>query len=93
MEGWETRMKLFDWIFIISQFLPTVFCYAVGMIPQGIFLTVWLVFVGLGELVSIKVTKKSLSQNVQKHKMWKRIVLAILMTVAMAFLGLHFIWG
>ena len=86
-------MKINEWILTILQVGAAVFCFAVGMIPQGIFLTVWLVVFGIGELIAKKVTGKTLSGNVWEQPTWKRVVLSILMIAGMIALGWHFIWG
>jgi len=63
------------------------------MIPQGIFLSIWIVIFGIGELVSKKLTGKTLSGNVWKQKFGKRVIISLIMLAGMAALGFHFIWG
>jgi len=86
-------MKINEWILTIVQVIAPIFCFATGMIPQGIFLTVWLVIFGLGELVSKMTTGKTLSGNVWAQPTWKRVIISILMIAGMVALGFHFIWG
>ena len=86
-------MKPNEFVLTIVQLAAPIFCFAVGMVPQGIFLSVWVVFFGIGELVSKAVTGKTLSGNVWKQPTWKRVVLSIIMILGMVALGYHFIWG
>jgi len=86
-------MKPNEWILTILQLAAPIFCFSVGMIPQGIFLSIWVVVFGIGELVSKKITGATLSGNVWKQAKWKRVVLSIIMVAGMAALGFHFIWG
>ena len=85
-------MKPNEWVLTIVQVSAPVFCFAAGMIPQGIFLTVWLVIFGLAEWIAKAKTGKTLSQHVWAQPMWKRIVLSLLMIAVMMALGYHFIW-
>ena len=86
-------MKLNEWILTITQLAAPIFCFAVGMIPQGIFLTIWLIIFGIAEVVSKKITGGTLSQNVWKKPMWIRVVLSLIMIGGMVALGFHFILG
>ncbi len=86
-------MKPNEWVLTILQVAAPVFCFSVGLIWQGVFLTIWLVFFGITELVLKKTTGKTLSQHVWAHSMWKRVVLSALMVGGMIALGWHFIWG
>ena len=86
-------MKPNEYVLTIVQLAAPVFCFSVGMIPQGIFLTCWLIFFGFGELISKRLTDSTLSQNVWKMALWKRVILSILMVLGMIALGYHFIWG
>jgi hypothetical protein len=80
-------------VLTILQLAAPIFCYATGMIWQGHFLMVWLVFFGITELVLKAKTGKTLSQHVWAQPKWKRIVLSALMVAGMVALGYHFIWG
>jgi len=86
-------MKANEWVLTILQLAAPIFCFATGMIYQGIFLTIWIVFFGITELVLKAKTGKTLSQWVWTKEKWKRIVLSILMIAGMIALGYHFIWG
>ena len=86
-------MKPNEWVLTIVQLAAPVFCFAVGLIPQGIFLTVWLVIFGLAEWIAKAKTGKTLSQHVWAKPLWVRIVLSVIMTGGMVALGWHFIWG
>lgn len=86
-------MKPNEWVLTIVQLSVPIFCFSTGMIPQGIFTSVWVVFFGIGELVSKAKTGKTLSGNVWAQPTWKRVVLSILMIAGMIALGYHFIWG
>ena len=86
-------MKANEWVLTIVQLAAPIFCFATGMIPQGIFLSCWIVFFGIGELVSKAVTGKTLSGNVWEKPLWVRVVLSLIMIGGMVALGVHFIWG
>ena len=86
-------MKINEWVLTIVQLAAPIFCFATGMIPQGIFLTVWLVIFGLAEWLAKAKTGKTLSQHVWTQPTWKRVVLSIIMIAGMVALGYHFIWG
>ena len=86
-------MKPNEWVLTILQLAAPIFCFSVGMIPQGIFLTIWLVIFGLAEWIAKATTGKTLSQHVWTKTMWKRVVLSVLMIAGMIALGFHFIWG
>jgi len=86
-------MKANEWVLTILQLAAPIFCFAVGMIPQGIFLTLWMIFFGIAEYISKRYSGKTLSQWVWTKEKWKRIVLSILMIAGMIALGYHFIWG
>jgi len=86
-------MKPNEIVLTILQLAAPIFCFATGMIYQGIFLTIWIVFFGITELVLKAKTGKTLSQWVWTKEKWKRIVLSILMIAGMIALGYHFIWG
>ena len=86
-------MKPNEWVLTIVQLAAPIFCFAVGMVPQGIFLTVWLVVFGLAEWIAKASTGKTLSQHVWTKPKWVRIVLSALMVAGMLALGFHFIWG
>jgi hypothetical protein len=79
-------MKPNEWVLTIVQLAAPIFCFAVGMVPQGIFLSVWVVIFGIGELVCKKVTGKSLSGKVWEQPKWKRIVLSAIMIAGMVAL-------
>ena len=63
------------------------------MVPQGIFLSIWIVIFGIAELVSKKLTGKTLSGNVWEQKFGKRVIISLIMIAGMIALGFHFIWG
>jgi hypothetical protein len=86
-------MKPNEWVLTIVQLAAPIFCFAVGMVPQGIFLTVWLVIFGLAEWIAKSTTGKTLSQHVWANPKWKRIVLSAIMVAGMVALGYHFIFG
>jgi hypothetical protein len=89
----EDLMKPNEWVLTILQVAAPVFCFAVGLIWQGVFLTVWLVLFGLTEYFLKVATGKTLSQHVWTKPKWVRIVLSALMVAGMLALGYHFIWG
>ena len=86
-------MKLNEWVLTIVQLAAPIYCFSVGMIPQGIFLSIWIVVFGIAELVSKAMTGGTLSQNVWKQPKGKRIILSLIMIAGMIALGYHFIWG
>lgn len=86
-------MKPNEMVLTILQLAAPIYCFCNGMIPQGIFLSIWIVIFGIGELVSKKTTGSTLSQNVWKQPKAKRIILSIIMIAGMCALGYHFIWG
>ena len=86
-------MKPNEWVLTILQLAAPIYCFSSGMIPQGIFLTIWVVVFGIGELVSKKLTGTTLSGNVWKQPKSKRVILALIMIAGMIALGYHFIWG
>ena len=86
-------MKLNEWVLTIAQLAAPIYCFMSGMIPQGIFLSIWVVIFGIAELVSKAVTGGTLSQNVWKQPKGKRIVLSLIMVAGMICLAVHFIWG
>ena len=86
-------MKPNEWVLTIVQVAAPVFCFAVGLIPQGIFLTVWLVIFGLAEWIAKAKTGKTLSQHVWDRPMWIRVVLSLIMIAGMVALGYHFTIG
>jgi len=91
--GKEFEMKPNEWVLTIVQLAAPIFCFATGMIPQGIFLSIWIVIFGIAELVSKKITGKTLSGNVWAQPKWKRIVLSLIMVAGMIALAYHFIFG
>lgn len=86
-------MKPNEWVLTILQLAAPIYCFSVGMVPQGIFLTIWVVIFGIAEMVSKKLTGSTLSGNVWKQPKAVRIILSILMIAGMVALGYHFIWG
>ena len=86
-------MKINEIVLTVVQLSAPIFCFSVGMIPQGWFLVIWICFFGITEVVLKANTGKTLSQHVWAHKMWKRVVLSILMILGMVALGYHFVWG
>ena len=86
-------MKLNEWVLTMVQLAAPVFCFAVGLVPQGIFLTCWLVFFGIAELVAKATTGKTLSQHVWKKALWIRVALSAIMVAGMIALAVHFVIG
>lgn len=86
-------MKPNEWVLTIVQLAAPIFCFTVGMVPQGIFLTVWLVIFGLAEWIAKATTGKTLSQHVWTKPMWVRHVLGAIMTGGMIALWVHFTVG
>ena len=86
-------MKPNEWVLTIVQLAAPIFCFAVGLIPQGIFLTVWLVIFGLAEWIAKAKTGKTLSQHVWTKPLWIRATLSAIMIAGMVALGYHFCFG
>ena len=86
-------MKPNELVLTIVQIAAPVFCFAVGLPTQGWFLSAWIVFFGITELVVKAKTGKTLSQHVWTKPLWIRVVLSALMVAGMLALGFHFIWG
>lgn len=86
-------MKPNEWVLTITMLSVSIFCFATGMIWQGLFWTSFLVFFGIVEWQIKKRTGKTLSQWVWTKPVWVRVVLSILQILAFAALGYHFIWG
>ena len=86
-------MKPNEWVLTIVQVAAPVFCFAVGMVPQGIFLTVWLVIFGLAEWIAKASSGKTLSQHVWTKPKWVRHALGAIMTAGMIALWVHFAIG
>ena len=92
-------MKINEWVLTIVQLAAPITCFASGIYPMGIFLSVWIVIFGIGELVSKKITGKTLSTWVwdmpdgTPRPMKQRVIVAIIMISGMVVLGYHFIWG
>jgi len=86
-------MKPNEWVLTIVQVAAPVFCFVVGMVPQGVFLTVWLVVFGLAEWIAKSSTGKTLSQHVWTKPKWVRHTLGAIMTAGMIALWVHFAIG
>ena len=86
-------MKTNELVLTIVQIAAPVFCFIVGLPTQGWFLTVWIVFFGITELIIKKTTGKTLSQWVWTKPKWVRVILSLLMVGRIVALGWHFIWG
>jgi len=86
-------MKANEYVLTIVQVAAPVTAFAFGNVPMGIFLTLWLVCFGIAEFVSKIATGGTLSQNVWKMSMLKRIILSAVMIAGMIALGYHFIFG
>ena len=86
-------MKPNEMVLTIVQLAAPIYCFMNGMIPQGIFLSIWIVIFGIAEFVSKATTGGTLSQNVWKQPKAKRIILSLIMIAGMVALGYHFIWG
>ena len=86
-------MKANELVLTILQLAAPIFCFSVGLLWQGIFLTVWLVFFGATEIILKAKTGKTLSGHVWSKPMWVRVVVSALMVAGMCALGFHFIWG
>lgn len=86
-------MKPNEWVLTIVQLAAPITAFAFGIIPMGIFLTLWLIAFGLAEWVCKSRTGKTLSQHVWAQPTWKRVVLSAIMVAGMCALAFHFIWG
>ena len=86
-------MKPNEWVLTIVQLAAPIYCFWTGMIPQGIFLSIWIVVFGIAELIAKAVTGKTLSSNVWDQPKAKRVVISVIMIAGMIALGYHFIWG
>lgn len=86
-------MKPNEFVLTIAQLAAPIYCFSQGMIPQGIFLSIWIVFFGIAELICKYATGGTLSQNVWKQPKSKRIIISLIMIAGMIALGYHFIWG
>ena len=86
-------MKPNELVLTILQLAAPVYCFMNGLIPQGIFLSIWIVIFGIAEFVSKAITGKTLSQNVWANSLGKRIAISVIMIAGMIALGYHFIWG
>ena len=86
-------MKPNEIVLTILQIAAPIFCFVVGLFWQGIFLTIWIIFFGITELVLKAKTGKTLSQHVWAKPFWVRAVLSGLMVGGMVALGWHFLWG
>lgn len=86
-------MKPNEYVLTIVQIAAPVTAFAFGIVPMGIFLTLWLVAFGLAEWISKSKTDKTLSQWVWTLSRWKRIVLSLIMIAGMVALGYHFVFG
>ena len=86
-------MKPNEWVLTIIQLAAPIFCFATGMIPQGIFLTIWIIIFGIAELVCKAVTGKTLSGKVWEKPLWVRMTLGAIMTAGMVALWVHFALG
>ena len=91
--GKEFEMKPNEIVLTVVQIAAPIFCFAVGLVWQGLFLCAWILFFATVELVLKWKTGKTLSSWVWTKPIWVRIVLSILMTAGMIALGVHFIWG
>jgi hypothetical protein len=87
------EMKPNEWVLMITMLAVSIFCFAVGLVWQGIFWTTFLIYFGIWELVLKHRTDKTLSQHVWSKPLWVRIVLSVLMVAAFISLGYHFIAG
>ena len=86
-------MKPNEWVLTIVQVAAPVFAFSVGLVPMGIFLTLWLIAFGLAEWVSKARTGKTLSQHVWTKPKWVRLTLGLIMIAGMVALAVHFVWG
>jgi len=86
-------MKMNELWLLILQLAAPIFCFSVGLVWQGAFLTVWLVFFGLTEWLLKRNTGRTLSQHVWAKPIWVRHVLGALMTAGMVCLWFHFAFG
>ena len=86
-------MKPNEYVLTILQLAAPIAAFCFGNIPMGIFLTIWMVIFGIAEFVSKKLTGGTLSQNVWKMPMKRRIILSLIMVAGMMALAYHFIWG
>lgn len=86
-------MKPDEWVLTIVQLAAPIFAFAVGNIPMGIFLSVWLCIFGAAELISKAKTGTTLSGHVWRMPRWQRVVLSIIMILGMVVLGYHFVFA
>jgi hypothetical protein len=86
-------MKPNEYVLTIVQLAAPIAAFAFGIVPMGIFLSIWIVVFGLAEWISKMKTNKTLSQHVWAQPLWKRIVLSAIMVAGMIALGYHFIFG
>ncbi len=86
-------MKPNELVLTIIQIAAPVYCFIIGLPTQGWFLTAWIVFFGITEVVIKQVTGKTLSQHVWTKNKLERIIISLLMIAGMVALGYHFIWG
>ena len=86
-------MKKNEYVLTIVQLAAPIFAFAVGLVPMGIFLTLWLIVFGLAEWLAKARTGKTLSQHVWTKPMWIRVLLSAIMIAGMMALGFHFVWG
>jgi hypothetical protein len=92
-------MKANEYVLTITQISAPITAYAFGITPMGNFLTLWLCAFGAAEVISKKITGKTLSQHVWTKKdgtnrpMVQRVVLSSIMIAGMLALGYHFCWG
>jgi len=86
-------MKTNEIVLTITMLSVAVFSYATGLVWQGHFWMAFLVFFGIVEWQLSVRTGKTLSQWVWTKPMWVRVTLSVLMVLAFASLGWHFIWG
>ena len=86
-------MKINEYVLTIVQLAAPVFAFAIGIVPMGIFLTLWLIAFGIAEWVSKASTGKTLSQHVWAKPVWVRALLSAIMIGGMVALGWHFVWG
>ena len=86
-------MKPNEWVLTIVQLAAPIYCFAVGMVPQGIFLTVWLIIFGISEGIAKAKTGKTLSQHVWAKNRTERVILSLIMIAGMVALGVHFVFG
>jgi hypothetical protein len=86
-------MKANELVLLLIQLAAPIAAFAFGIVPMGIFLSIWCIVFAIAEVTSKLTTGKTLSQHVWAKPMILRIILSAIMIAGMIALGYHFIWG